>query len=75
MQDYTHEFRRRALVLGINLYSQETFLKYIGGFHSYLRHNILMFNATNIDEVCVQSTHIEARGKHSIDEKSDTFLE
>ena len=25
VQDYTHEFRRRALILGINLYSQETF--------------------------------------------------
>ena len=38
VQDYTHEFRRRALILGANLYSQETLLKYVGGFHSYLRH-------------------------------------
>ena len=30
VQDYTHEFRRRALILGINLYSQETLLNYIG---------------------------------------------
>ena len=34
VQDYTHEFRRRALILGVNLYSQETFLKYIGGLHT-----------------------------------------
>jgi hypothetical protein len=59
---FTQEFRRRALVLGIYLYSQETLLKYIGGLHSYLRHTILMFNPSNLDEVCVQETHLEARG-------------
>jgi hypothetical protein len=53
VQSYTQEFRRRALILGIDLYSQETLLKYIGGFHSYLRHTILMFNPANLDEVCI----------------------
>ena len=72
VQDYTHEFRRRALILGINLYSQENLLKYIGGLHNYLRHNIIMFNPTNINEVCVQGTHLEARGKQKIDEKGDS---
>ena len=61
--------------MGINLYSQETLLKYIGGFHNSLKNNILMFNPTNLDEVCVQATHLEERGKHSVDEKSDSFLE
>ena len=75
VQDYTHEFRRRALILGVNLSSQEIFLKYIGGFHNYLRNTILMFNPTNLDEVFVQATHLEARGKHSANEKSDSFLE
>jgi hypothetical protein len=51
--------------LGIDLSSQETLLKYIGGLHSYLRHTILMFNPTNLDEVCVQETHLEARGKNA----------
>ena len=69
VQDYTHEFRRRALILGINLYSQETLLKYVGGLHSYLGHTILMFNPTNTYEVCVQVTHLEARRKQNIDEK------
>ncbi|WP_208081131.1 hypothetical protein, partial [Bacteroides uniformis] len=35
---------------------------YIGGFHSYLRHNILMFNPTNLDEVCVQAMHLKQKG-------------
>jgi hypothetical protein len=51
--------------LGIDLYSQETLLKYIGGLHSYLRYTILMFNPTNIDEVCVHATHLEEKGKNS----------
>jgi hypothetical protein len=62
VQSFTQEFRRRALVLGVDLSSQETLLKYIGALHSYLRHTILMFNPTNLDEVCVQAMHLEARG-------------
>ena len=64
IQSYTQEFRKRALILGISLDSPETLLKYIGGMHSYLRHAILMFSPTSIDEVSVQATHLEARGKN-----------
>jgi hypothetical protein len=64
VQSYTLEFRRRTLILGIDLSSQETLLKYIGGLHSYLRHTILMFNPTSLDEVCVHATHLEARGRN-----------
>jgi hypothetical protein len=62
VQSFTQEFRRRALVLGVDLSSQETLLKYIGALHSYLRHTILMFNPSNLDEVFVQATDLEARG-------------
>ena len=51
VQDYTQEFRKRALLLGVNLNSQDTLLKYIGGLHSYLKHTILMFNPTNLVEI------------------------
>ena len=61
VQDYTHEFRKRVFLLGVNLNSQDTLLKYIGGLHSYLKHTILMFNPSNLDEVCVQAMHLEAR--------------
>ena len=40
VQSFAKEFRKRALVLGVDLSSQDTFLKYIGGLHSYLRHTI-----------------------------------
>jgi len=39
-------------------------LKYIDGLQSYLRHTILTFNPTSIDEVSVQARHLEARGKN-----------
>ena len=68
MQDYTQEFRRRELLLGVDLQSQGNLLKYIGGLHSYLQHTILMFNPTSLVEVCVQATHLEARGKNTFDE-------
>jgi hypothetical protein len=68
VQSFTQEFRRRALVLGVDLSSQETLLKYIGALHSYLRHTILMFNPSNLDEVCVQATHLEERGRNDTHE-------
>ena len=64
VQSYTQEFRKRDLILGISLDSLETFLKYIDGLHSYLRHTILMFNPNRIDEVLVQATHLQARDKN-----------
>lgn len=53
MQDYTQEFRKRTLMLGVDLQSQHTMLKYMGGLHSYLRCTILMLNSSNLDDVCV----------------------
>ena len=61
VQEYTKEFRKRDLILGIPLYTQETLLKFIGGLHRYLCHKILMFNPAILDTVCVQDTHIESK--------------
>jgi hypothetical protein len=62
------------LILGIYLSSQETLLKYIGGFHIYLRHKIIMFNPTNIDEVCVQETHLGTIGKNAPQEGNNKLF-
>ena len=53
VQSYTQEFRKKDLTLGISLDSPEPLLKYIGGLHSYLKHTILMFNPTSLDDVSV----------------------
>jgi hypothetical protein len=50
--------------LNIPLDSYETLMKYIGALHSYIRHTLLLFNPTSLDEVCVQATHLENMGKH-----------
>ena len=36
VQSYTQEFRKRDLMFVIPLDTQETFIKYLGGLHSYL---------------------------------------
>ena len=40
----------------------------MGGLHRYTKHIILMFNPTSLDEVCVQATHLEAKGKNIFEE-------
>ena len=58
------------MLLGVDLQSQDTLLKYIGGLHNCLRHTILLFNPSNLDDVCVKATHLEAKGKKSQEEGS-----
>jgi hypothetical protein len=64
IQSFTKEFRNKYLALNIPLDSYETLMKYIGALHSYIHHTFLLFKPTSLDEVCVQSTHLENRGKH-----------
>jgi hypothetical protein len=61
MQEYTNEFRKMELMLDIPLHTQETFMKYIGGLPAHICNIVFMFGPTNIDEVYVQETYIEAR--------------
>jgi hypothetical protein len=64
IQSFREEFRKKALALNIPLDSYETLMKYIGALHSYIHHTLFLFNPTGLDEVCVQATHLENRGKH-----------
>lgn len=65
-----NNLEKRSLMLGVDLQSHETLLKYIGGLHSYLRHTILIFNPNNLNDVCVQVTHLEGRGENTLEESS-----
>ena len=49
MQEYTDEFRKMALMLNIPLHTQETMMKYIGGFPAHIRNTFFMFGPTNLD--------------------------
>jgi hypothetical protein len=61
VQEYIDEFHKMTLMLNILLHTQETLMKYIGGFPAHIRNTMFMFGPTNLDEVCVQATYIEAR--------------
>jgi hypothetical protein len=60
MHEYTDEFRKMELMLDIPLHTQETLMKYIGGLPPHICNTVFMFGPTNIDEVSVQETYIEA---------------
>jgi hypothetical protein len=60
VQEYTNEFRKMALMLNITLHTQETLMKYIGGLPAHIRNIVFMFGPTNLDEIFVQATYIEA---------------
>lgn len=60
VQEYIEEFLKRALMLYILLYTQETLMKYIRGLPEYIRNTMFMFSLTNMEEVAVQTTYIEA---------------
>jgi hypothetical protein len=64
VQSFTEEFRKKYLALNIPLDSYKTLMKYIGALHSYIHHTFLLVNPTSLDEVCVQATHLENKGKH-----------
>jgi hypothetical protein len=61
VQEYTNEFRKMALMLNIPLHTQETLMKYIRGLPAHIRNIVFMFGHTNLDEIYVQATYIEAR--------------
>jgi hypothetical protein len=60
VKEYTDEFPKMVLMLNIPLHTQEILMKYIGGLSSHIRNTVFMFGPTNLDEVSVQTTYIEA---------------
>jgi hypothetical protein len=65
VKEYTDGFRKMPLILDIPLHTQETLMNYIGGLPTHIQNNVFMFRLTNLDEVFVQATYIEA-GKTSV---------
>jgi hypothetical protein len=71
VQEYTDGFRKMALMLDIPLQTQETLMKYIGGLPAHIRNIFFMFGPSNLDEVSVQATYIEA-GKAGVSGESSS---
>jgi hypothetical protein len=60
VQEYTDGIHKMALMLDIPLHTQENIMKYIRGLHAHIRNIVFIFGPTNLDEVYVQTTYIEA---------------
>jgi hypothetical protein len=71
VQEYIDGFRKMALMLDIPLQTQETLMNYIGGLPAHIRNTVFMFGPTNLDEVSVQATYIEA-GKGGVSGESSS---
>lgn len=71
VQEYTDEFHKKALMLDIPLYTQETLMKYIGRLLEYAHNIVFMFSPTNLDEVAIQATYIE-EGKLGVGVSSES---
>jgi hypothetical protein len=61
VQEYIDEFHKMASMLNIPLHTQENLLKYIEGLPTHIHNTVFMLGTTNLDEVFVQATYIEAR--------------
>ena len=62
-------------MLGVSLKDPQTLMKYIGDLHSHLQKTIMLFNPTNLDQVCVQAQYLEEDGKirRQYDESKKTY--
>ena len=54
MQEYTIEFTKMAITLGISPKNLDVLLKYLGGIHSDLQKKVMLFKPMTIDEAYVQ---------------------
>jgi hypothetical protein len=59
VQDYTTDFRRKALSLGISLSDRDTLRKYLAGLREDLRKEVTLTPIHDIGEACKRATVFE----------------
>lgn len=59
VQEYTTEFRKQAVLLGLNLWDRSTLDKYKGGFYHYLCNELALFEIQSIDDACTKAMYVE----------------
>jgi len=62
VQDYTIEFRKMAIMLGISPKNLDVLFKYFGGIQRHLHEKVMLFNPKSVDEPCVQEQYLENIG-------------
>ncbi|OMO52468.1 Retrotransposon gag protein [Corchorus olitorius] len=63
VQEYTTEFRKQAMLIGVNLRGAETLAKYKAGLHYSLRTELALFNVKDLDDASIKAMHMEKRAK------------
>ncbi|XP_026399975.1 uncharacterized protein LOC113295860 [Papaver somniferum] len=63
VQDYTTEFYNQALVLDVDITSDETFRKYNGGLVDYIRRELKLFSVQDIEDAINKAVAIEQKVK------------
>ena len=74
VKNFSEEFHKQVLNLGISLDSSKTVTKYVGAPHSYIRHSLLLLEPTTIDADSVKAIHLKSRGKNDRDEQAKKIL-
>jgi hypothetical protein len=62
VQEYTTEFKKMAIMMGISPKNPDVLLKYLGGLHNHLRKQVMFFDPRITDEACVQARYLENIG-------------
>lgn len=65
VQEYTTEFRKQAVALGVNLRNPEVLDKYRAGLFFHLRTELALFGVTYIDGACKKAMYIEMKSRSS----------
>jgi hypothetical protein len=59
VQEFTTEFRKRAIQMGVSLKSPEMLIKYVGALLPHIRCQLMLFIPKTIDEASVQAQYLE----------------
>jgi hypothetical protein len=62
VQEYTTEFRKMKIVLGISPRNPDVVLKYLGGLHGHLWNKVMLLKPKTVDEAYVQARYLENIG-------------
>ena len=52
-QEYTNEFRKQVIMMGISPTNLDVLLKYLGSLHNHLKRHFILFKPKTIDETYV----------------------
>ncbi|OMP09092.1 hypothetical protein COLO4_05809 [Corchorus olitorius] len=63
VQEYTTEFRKQAMLIGVNFRGAETLAKYKAGLHYSLRTELALFNVKDLDDASIKAMHMEKQAK------------